>query len=105
MKIYVFFINLFFYIPIANAYLDPGTGSMLLSVFIGLMSSAYFGIRKFPELLRRIFFRSTKRVWTIRTFCSIICITGKNPGSQTSVQTDFPFFDEINKRIEKRIRS
>ena len=37
------------YQPInAWAYLDPGTGSMLLSVVVGLVSSAYFLIRRLP---------------------------------------------------------
>lgn len=43
----------------AYAYLDPGTGSMLLSVFVGLISSAYFLIRKLPSLLRALFFKFT----------------------------------------------
>ncbi len=41
------------------AYLDPGTGSMLLSVFVGLISGAYFVIRKLPSTLRSLFFRLT----------------------------------------------
>ena len=43
----------------AWAYLDPGTGSMLLSVFVGLISGAYFVIRKLPSTLRSLFFRLT----------------------------------------------
>ena len=43
----------------AWAYLDPGTGSMLLSVFIGLISSAYFMLRKLPSVARSLFFRLT----------------------------------------------
>ncbi len=43
----------------AYAYLDPGTGSMLLSVIVGLVSSAYFVIRKLPSLLRALFFKLT----------------------------------------------
>ena len=43
----------------AYAYLDPGTGSMLLSVFVGLISGAYFVIRKLPSTLRSLFFRLT----------------------------------------------
>ena len=39
------------------AYLDPGTGSMLLSVFVGLASSAYFFIRRLPAMLRSFLFR------------------------------------------------
>ncbi len=43
----------------AHAYLDPGTGSMLLSVFVGLISGAYFMLRKLPSTLRGLFFRIT----------------------------------------------
>ncbi len=43
----------------AYAYLDPGTGSMLLSVVVGLVSGAYFLIRKLPSALRSLFFRLT----------------------------------------------
>lgn len=43
----------------AYAYLDPGTGSMLLSVLIGLLSSAYFLVRKLPALFRSVLFRAT----------------------------------------------
>ena len=41
----------------AWAYLDPGTGSMLLSVLVGLVSSAYFLLRRLPALTRAFFFR------------------------------------------------
>ena len=41
----------------AWAYLDPGTGSMLLSVLIGLTSSGYFLIRKLPGMIRSAFFK------------------------------------------------
>ncbi len=47
--------------PAAHAYLDPGTGSMLLSVFVGLISGAYFLIRKLPAAVRSLFFRLTGR--------------------------------------------
>ena len=43
----------------AYAYLDPGTGSMLLSVLIGLLSSAYFLVRKLPALFRAVLFKAT----------------------------------------------
>ena len=43
----------------AYAYLDPGTGSMLLSVLIGLLSSAYFLLRKLPFLFRTVLFKAT----------------------------------------------
>lgn len=46
------------YQPInAWAYLDPGTGSMLLSVVVGLVSSAYFLIRRLPSIIRALFFK------------------------------------------------
>ena len=46
------------YQPIdAFAYLDPGTGSMLLSVIVGVVSSAYFFIRRLPSLIRSTFFK------------------------------------------------
>lgn len=41
----------------AHAYLDPGTGSMLLSIVVGLASSGYFFIRRLPSLLRQAIFR------------------------------------------------
>lgn len=41
----------------AFAYLDPGTGSMLLSVIVGVVSSAYFFIRRLPSLIRSTFFK------------------------------------------------
>lgn len=41
----------------AWAYLDPGTGSMLLSVLVGLVSSAYFLLRRLPAIMRAFFFR------------------------------------------------
>lgn len=53
-----FAIALALYCPInAWAYLDPGTGSMLLSVLIGLTSSGYFLIRKLPGMMRSVFFK------------------------------------------------
>lgn len=41
----------------AHAYLDPGTGSMLLSIVVGLASSGYFFIRRLPSLIRQAIFR------------------------------------------------
>lgn len=45
----------------AWAYLDPGTGSMLLSVVVGLVSSAYFLVRKLPSMIRGLVYRMTGR--------------------------------------------
>ena len=45
----------------AHAYLDPGTGSMLLSVFVGLVSGVYFVIRKLPSTLRSLFFQTHRQ--------------------------------------------
>ena len=58
-KFFKFFaIALAVYCPInAWAYLDPGTGSMLLSVLIGLTSSGYFLIRKLPGIIRSAIFK------------------------------------------------
>ena len=39
----------------AHAYLDPGTGSMLLSVVMGLVSTGYFVIRRLPSMIARSF--------------------------------------------------
>ena len=46
----------------AHAYLDPGTGSMLLSVVMGLVSTGYFVIRRLPSMMRALFFRMTLQV-------------------------------------------
>ena len=43
----------------AHAYLDPGTGSMLLSVCIGLLSTAWFMARKVPSMVRAGLFKAT----------------------------------------------
>lgn len=43
----------------AFAYLDPGTGSMLLSVIVGLISSLYFLLHKLPSFFRALYFRIT----------------------------------------------
>lgn len=43
----------------AYAYLDPGTGSMLLSVCIGVLSSAWFLLQKIPNIVRGLVFKAT----------------------------------------------
>lgn len=50
----------------AWAYLDPGTGSMLLSVVVGLASSAYFVARRLPSMIRSLIFRMTGKRDEIR---------------------------------------
>lgn len=45
----------------AFAYLDPGTGSMLLSVCIGLLSAGYFMLMKLPSLGRSLLFKASRR--------------------------------------------
>lgn len=54
--LYFLFIALIVPTP-AYAYLDPGTGSMLLSVLIGLVSTAWFMARKLPSLIRSAVFK------------------------------------------------
>lgn len=54
-----FLFNLFVFPSVSFAYLDPGTGSMLLSVFVGFSSAAYFGLRKLPSLLRATVYKLT----------------------------------------------
>lgn len=57
LEIFVFNILIF---PVASyGYLDPGTGSMLLSVFVGVSSVAYFGLRKLPSILRGAIYKLT----------------------------------------------
>ena len=43
----------------AHAYLDPGSGSLLLSGYEGLISGDYFLMRTLPSTLRSLFFRLT----------------------------------------------
>lgn len=50
----------------AHAYLDPGTGSMLLSVAIGLCSAAYFMARKLPSVVRSALFKASGKAGTER---------------------------------------
>lgn len=61
MKLFleIFFFNLLIFPVASYAYLDPGTGSMLLSVFVGFSSAAYFGLRRLPSLLRAAAYKLT----------------------------------------------
>ena len=52
-------LNLLIFPVTSHAYLDPGTGSMLLSVFVGFSSAAYFGLRKLPSLIRGAVYKLT----------------------------------------------
>lgn len=51
----IFALPLLAYSTPAFAYLDPGTGSMLLSALVGLSSTLYFSLKKFPSLLTALF--------------------------------------------------
>ncbi len=51
----------------AFAYLDPGTGSMLLSVVVGLVSSAYFLARRLPSLIRAFFYKLSGKKDDLKT--------------------------------------
>jgi len=56
-KLSLFAISALSVAPDVHAYLDPGTGSMLLSAFIGVTSSLYFAVKKLPSVWRRLVFR------------------------------------------------
>ena len=80
MKIFIeiFFFN-FLIFPVATyAYLDPGTGSMLLSAFVGLSSAAYFGLRKIPRLLRGTAYKLTRKKADIDKASIVIYSESKN---------------------------
>ena len=47
-------------IPVANAYVDPGTGSMLFQVLIGAFAAAGIAIATFWRKIVGIFSRSPK---------------------------------------------
>lgn len=51
----------------AFAYLDPGTGSMLLSVVVGLISSLYFFLHKLPSFFRALYFRMTGKADALKS--------------------------------------
>lgn len=58
IKLFLLIIYLFLaYPPAAYAYLDPGTGSVLLSLLMALLSGAYFMARKIPHAIRSINYR------------------------------------------------
>ena len=45
------------YAPSAHAYLDPGTGSMILSAIVGLIATATLAFKTWWYRLRRLFRR------------------------------------------------
>ena len=42
------------YAPVASAYLDPGTGSMILSAIIGLFATAALAIKTYWYKIKRL---------------------------------------------------
>ena len=62
----------------AWAYLDPGTGSMLLSVVVGLVSSAYFFVRKLPSILRNLVYRFSGKKDALKSNRLVIYSESKN---------------------------
>ncbi len=62
----------------AWAYLDPGTGSMLLSVVVGLVSSAYFFIRKLPSIARNLIYRFSGKKDALKSNRIVIYSESKN---------------------------
>ena len=64
MIISIVFFSVFFLLlaPVAHAYIDPGTGSMLLQVLIGSLAGAFVVGRKYIILtLKRVFFRKNPK--------------------------------------------
>ena len=42
------------YAPVASAYLDPGTGSMILSAIVGLFATAALAIKTYWYKIKRL---------------------------------------------------
>ncbi len=89
----LFGLTLAFFSGDALAYLDPGTGSMLISVLVGIFSSAYFVLRKIPGFIRRGLFRKSG-VQDILTHNSIAIYSE----SKSYLPTFKPLLDEFSKR-------
>ena len=47
-------VSLLGYAPVASAYLDPGTGSMILSAIIGLFATAALAIKTYWYKIKRL---------------------------------------------------
>lgn len=69
----------------AHAYLDPGTGSMLLSVVMGLVSTGYFVIRRLPSMMRALFFRMTGKRDDLKTIPLFFILRADPTGSLLSL--------------------
>lgn len=76
----------------AYAYLDPGTGSVLLSVVFALVSSAYFALRKFPDWLRSVLFKARGKTAKISQH---IVFYSESPAYWN---TFFPLLEELGRR-------
>ena len=79
----------------AYAYLDPGTGSMLLSVLIGLVSTGYFMARKLPSFVRGVLFRATGKAKRFSRKHVVIYTEGANYWG-----TFRPLLEEFGRRGE-----
>lgn len=56
-KLILILILYFSYQPTANAYLDPGSGSMLLSAIVGILATIFFSIKGFYYKIKSFFLR------------------------------------------------
>lgn len=79
----------------AYAYLDPGTGSMLLSVLIGLVSTGYFMARKLPSFARGVIFKATGKAKRFSRKHVVIYTEGANYWG-----TFRPLLEEFGRRDE-----
>lgn len=43
------------YAPLASAYLDPGTGSMIMSAIVGLFATAALAVKTYWYRIKRLF--------------------------------------------------
>ncbi len=56
----VFFITFLSFSPSAFAYLDPGTGSMVISAIVGIFATAYLALKTYWYKLTGLFKRGKK---------------------------------------------
>ena len=54
LAIIVLCTSLLAYAPVASAYLDPGTGSMIMSAIIGLFATAALAIKTYWYKIKRL---------------------------------------------------